>query len=219
VSRSWWVVFIGVVLASCGGISPHERAAVITHAGCGDGFDGEVAAMVVGPELAVTVAHGVAQADSIEVHWGDARLPARVVAYSSRTDLALVAAPGLEADPVAFGAPKTGSEVRMVGGLASGALPLVVEGTPTIRIEEVLGTDRVEREGVELAGEAADGDSGAGLFDRGDALVGLVFAVSDDGSGEVWATASSEIIALMAETERDWRCDAARSRLVDAGQG
>jgi len=47
----------------------------------------------------------------------------------------------------------------------------------------------------------------------------VVFAVSGDGSGEVWATAASEITALLAENEREWRCVPARSRLVNEGQG
>lgn len=192
---------------------------MIAFTGCGDAFGGEVAAVVVGPELVVTVAHGLAQADTLEVAWDQTGYQGSVVAYSSRSDLALVDVSGLDADPVDFGVPVAGSEVRMVGGLASNQLPLTVDDTPTIRIEEVLGTDRVEREGVKLFGDAADGDSGAGLFDAHDALVGVVFAVSDDGSGEVWATAASEINALLADGDGEWRCDPARSRLVEPGQG
>ena len=192
---------------------------MIAYTGCGDAFDGQVAAIVVGPDLAVTVAHAVAQAATVEVGSAGTTYPGRVVAYDSRTDLALVAAPGLDADPVEIGIPAAGSDVRMVGGLASGDLPLAVVDTPTIRIEEVLGSDRVERAGVKLAGNAAVGDSGAGLFDAGGALVGVVFAVSDDGSGEVWASASSEITALLSQAEGDWQCDAARSRLVAPDQG
>ena len=192
---------------------------MITYTGCGDAFGGEVAAIVVGPELAVTVAHGVAQADTIEVEWAGAGHPGRVVAFSSRSDLALVEVPGLQADAVEVGVPVPGSEVRLVGGLASGELPLAVDDTPTIRIEEVLGTERIQRAGVKLTGDAAVGDSGGGLFDGDDALVGLVFAVSEDGSGAVWATGSSEITALLHGGRGEWGCDPARSRLVDTGQG
>ena len=191
---------------------------MITYSGCGDAFGGVVAAIVVGPELAVTVAHGVAQADTIEVEWAETSYQGRVVAYSSRSDLALVAIQGLELDAVTFGAPVTGSEIRLVGGLASREPVLAVDQTLTIRIEEVLGTERVEREGVKLTGDAAVGDSGGGLFDGSDALVGIVFAVSDDGSGAVWATAASEITALLESEEGEWACDPARSRLVDTGQ-
>ena len=192
---------------------------MISYTGCGDGFGGEVAAIVVGPGLALTVAHGVARADALDVRRGDTTYPGRVVAFSSRTDLALVAAIGLEGNPVALGVPAAGSEVRMVGGLTTEASPLVVEDTPTIRIEEVLGSERVERAGLKLIGDAADGDSGAGVFDGSDELVGVVFAVSDGGSGEVWATAASEIAALLAGGDGEWLCDPARSRLVQAGQG
>ena len=215
----WSWTLCAVVIASCGGVAPVDRGATVIVTGCGDGFAGNVAAIAVGPGLAVTVAHGVAQADGVVVEWRGSSHPAQVVVYDGRSDLALLAVPGLEVDEVELGVPAEGSAVTMVGGLASATVSLEVSETLTIRIEEVLGTRRVERAGLRLTGPAVVGDSGAGLFDTSGALVGVVFAVSDEGSGEVWASAATEIEALLDAPAGTWACDPARSRLVDVTHG
>lgn len=200
-------------------MTPAERVVAIDVSGCGDAFDGRVGGVVVADERVVTVAHGLAQADGISVGWAGQTRVGEVVGYDSRTDLAVVAVPGLEATRVEFGQPASGDRLTLVGGLASGDVDATVDRVLTIRIEEVLGTERVERAGLKLGVVAEIGDSGAGLFDRAGRLGGVVFAVNDDGSAIGWATAASEVATLLGQSPEPWGCDPGRSRLVRLDQG
>lgn len=203
-----------LMLGSCGDVTPVSRAVTVEVSGCGDAFDTSVAGVVVAPERVVTVAHGVSQADDVSVVWSEAEFVAHVVGYDPRADLALVAVPGLNMTPVPFAEARPAARVDVIGGLASGHVAATVKDVATIRIEEVLGTERVSRQGLELEVQAAVGDSGASVFDEKGRLVGVLFAVNDDGSDVGWATAATEVEALMGSEPEDWRCDPFRSRLV-----
>ena len=185
---------LAVMLGSCGDVTPSSRAVTVEVSGCGDAFDTSVAGVVVAPERVVTVAHGVSQADGVSVVWSEAKFVARVVGYDARSDLALVAVPGLSMTPVPVAETRANAGVDVIGGLASGNVTATVTDVATIRIEEVLGTERASREGLELEVQAAVGDSGAGVFDEKGRLVGVLFAVNDDGSNVGWATAATEIV-------------------------
>lgn len=222
-ARKWWRgilvgVFLAVTVAGCGRLAPADRVVAIEVSGCGDAFDGRVGGVVVAEEKVVTVAHAVAQADAISVGWGGRILHGEVVGYDSRSDLALIAVSGLDGSDVEFGEPASGEVVTLVGGLVSGDLEVTVDQVLTIRIEQVLGTERVERAGLELRVAAAVGDSGSGLFDKEGRLAGILFAVNDDGSEVGWATAASEVSALLSQPPVAWTCDPARSRLVSFHQ-
>lgn len=205
---------LALVLGACGDVEPSSRAVVVHASGCGDAFDTSAAGIVVAPERVVTVAHAVGQGDDVSVEWSEAVFAARVVGYDARTDLAAVEVPGLNMTPVLFNEARAAAAVDVIGGLASGDLAATVTDILTIRIQEVLGTERVTREGLKLAVPAAVGDSGAGVFDDKGRLVGVLFAVNDDGSSIGWATAASEVEALMDRDLEEWRCDPSRSRLV-----
>jgi len=211
-------VLAAVLAVSCSVTPPGERTVSVAAAGCGDGFDTTVAGVVVGHDLVVTVAHGVAQADAIVVTRNGVTFAGTVVGLDSRTDLALVSVPGVGGDEIVPGEITPGRTVTIAGGLASGDLGAVVTRTATIRIERVLGTDRVERAGIELAAGATVGDSGAGVFDDEGRLLGVLFAVNDDGSEAVWATAVSEVVELLEAPRARWICDPSRSRLVPGDQ-
>ena len=212
------LVLAAVLVTSCSVSSPQERTVSVAAAGCGDGYDTTVAGAVVDRDLVVTVAHGVAQADAIVVGRQGLTFGATVVVLDLRSDLALLSVPGIGGDEIVAGRTASGEAVTIVGGLASGDLDAVVTRTATIRIEEVLGTDRVERAGIELSARARVGDSGAGVFDDEGALVGVVFAVNDDGSDVVWATAASEVTDLFHAPRARWGCDPSRSRLAPVDQ-
>lgn len=181
----------------------------VTFSGCGDAYAGAVAGVVVGPDLVATVAHGVIQGDEFRV--GDLR--GTVVALDRRTDLALIEVAGLDAVPVRLASAAEGGEVTIEGGLSSDSTVAEVVSTPTIRIEEVLGTRRVERLGVELRAELDEGDSGAGVFDFQRRLVGIVFAVNDERDGVAWAVAAAEVELLLSADLGSWKCVPGDSRL------
>lgn len=183
--------------------------------GCGDAFDGVVAGLAVGGDLVVTVAHAVIQADLLVVRAHGDEGNGVVVALDRRTDLALLEVGGLDSAPAELGEARIDDRVTLVGGLAAGDIPATVRRVLDIRIEEVLGTDRVIRRGLELSAEAEVGDSGSGVFGSGGELLGVVFAVDSDGSGTAWATAASELTRLLEAPRTGWVCDPARSRLVE----
>lgn len=177
--------------------------------GCGAAFAGSVAAVGIGPELAVTVAHGVIQGDRFRVD-GEA---ASVVALDRRSDLALLEVPGMEVRDVTLASTEVGAHVTVVGGLVNEVAEARVVATPIIRIEEVLGTRRVERAGLELEARLDEGDSGAGVFDDRNRMVGVVFAVNDARDGTAWAVTGSEVETLLARDRTPWVCDPATSTL------
>lgn len=193
--------------ATAGVSSPVE----VMFSGCGQAFAGSVAGVVVGPELVATVAHGVIQGDDFRV--GESK--GTVVALDRRSDLALIEVEGLDGVAVRLAAAAVGDEVSIEGGLTSGRMVAEVASTPTIRVEEVLGTARVERRGIELHARLDEGDSGAGVFDSQHRLVGIVFAVNDERDGVAWAVAAAEVEALMSSDRGEWQCVPGDSRLRD----
>ena len=207
------VALAAALLIGCGGDGASGRSVVLAIAGCGDAFDSEVGGVVVGVDRVLTVAHAVVQAGAIEVKGPLGAFSGRVVAVDRRTDLALVVVDGMGAEEVLLGAVAQGDTVAVRGGLASGEVEGEVVEVVDIGIEEVLGTNRVERHGLRLRAGLVVGDSGAGVFADG-ALVGLVFAVNEDGSGTAWATSAREIEALLRGGEATWTCDPDQSRLV-----
>lgn len=210
----WLSVAIAAsLLIGCGDQHPAGRSLVLAVAGCGDAFDSEVGGVVVGANRVLTVAHAVVQAGAIEVKGPHGALAGHIVAVDRRTDLALVAVDGLEADEVVLGAAAPGDRVVVRSGLASGDVEGEVVEVVDIGIEEALGTNRVERHGLRLRAGLVVGDSGAGVY-RDEALVGLVFAVNEDGSDTAWATSAREIEALLGGGEATWTCDPDQSRLV-----
>lgn len=183
----------------------------VRFAGCGHAFAGSVAGVVVGPELVATVAHGVIQGDEFRV----GELSGTVVSLDRRTDLALIEVAGLDGVPVRLAGVSAGDAVSIEGGLSSGNTVAEVASTPTIRVEEVLGTRRVERKGIELHAQLDEGDSGAGVFDAQHRLVGILFAVNDERDGVAWAVAAAEVESLMKADHGAWECVPGDSRLRD----
>lgn len=200
-----FVLLLVTGCATTGVSSPVE----VTFSGCGKAFSGAVAGVVVGPDLVATVAHGVIQGDDFRV----GELRGTVVALDTRTDLALIEVAGLDGVPVRLASATAGEEVSIEGGLSSDSTDAEVVSTPMIRIEEVLGTRRVERRGVELRAVLDEGDSGAGVFDYQHRLVGIVFAVNDERDGVAWAAAAAEVESLLGATPERWECVPGDSRL------
>jgi S1-C subfamily serine protease len=216
--RVFSVLVVGFVLVSCAGRDLDERAVSLSVVGCGDAFDSRVAGVVVDRDLVLTVAHAMLQADEVEVDADGVGRRGHVVAVDRRTDLALVAVEGLGGDRVSLGSVDRGERVLFRSGLTSGDFDGEVAAIVDLRIEEALGTERVVRSGLELRAAGSVGDSGAGVYTEDGELVGLVFAVNDDGSDTVWATSATEITALIDGPKTDWVCDPTRSRVVAGNQ-
>lgn len=201
-------------------LSPAQRAVTLEIMGCGDASDSGGSGVILASGVVVTTAHSVIQSHEIAVVTNNGRAAsAKVVAIDRTVDLALLRVTTPPTERVATAVAAAGDTGLVVGGATSGTTPYVVEAFANLTIEEVLGTERHTRVGYELRADTAAGDSGAGIYDAQDRLVGVVFAVSSDGSS-TWATASSEVEGLLANTDLDakpYRCVEDLSRIEPLG--
>lgn len=202
----------GVTLVSCGtdtssretnhppspSVTPADRAVRIETTGCGYASGRTGSGVAIGDGLVVTVAHLLVHGEGVHVtvEGGDAG-GAVVAAVDLQRDLALLR---LEPDgkpDVETSTAAKGDKGLIVGGATSGTGPFEVERMVDLTIEDVLGTDRHDRLGYELAAATDKGDSGAGAYDEEGRLIGIVFATSDEGAA-TWVTASTEIDDFVA---------------------
>lgn len=201
---------------SADGISAEDRAATIDIGGCGDASDRSGSGFLFEDGVIVTAAHLVVQGDNIDVSIGR-ELPVQgtVVELDLQRDLAWVAVPETGVDRAVVFRAEMGQTGRVVGASASGTVGYVVAQLASLSIEEVLGDERTTRLGYELAADTTSGDSGAGAYDEQDRLIGMVFAVSADGSS-TWAIAAEEIVTFLQESDRSqgsYVCEPAVSRI------
>ncbi|NNL47157.1 MAG: trypsin-like peptidase domain-containing protein [Acidimicrobiia bacterium] len=200
-------------------VDPSLRAVRLDTSGCGFASGRIGSGVAVGDELILTVAHLVARADDIEITLtsGDV-VNAHVTAIDLEKDLALLLVPSTGLDDVSLASARIGTAGFIEGGAASGTVPFTVRAAVSLSIEEILGSDRFTRLGYELDARTTTGDSGAGVFNTEDRLIGLVFATGKDGAA-TWATASTEIARFLTRATSDRSqiraiaCDPALSRL------
>ncbi len=196
-------------------LGPQDRAVVLITTGCGHGAAGHGSGVAMGGDLVLTAAHVVAQADLVTVRRNGREYQGSVVVWDRPHDLALVTVDGWELPAAEFGVLALGDEATMVGGLTSGTRQARVAEWVRLTIEEALGTDRYPRLGYQLQVEAADGDSGAGVYDADGRLAGMVFGV-DPAGAFAWATAAEEIQSVMAASRSLFECDPATSFLRES---
>ena len=192
-------------IASCGDDLPDGEQssdpAVVAVEGVACAHETMGVGIVVAPGLVVTNAHVVAGAEELNTRSGDGDgTPVQVVAFDPITDLALLAGDGVGEASVRLGSARAADLVR-VDTIVDGALvssparvvrPIVAVG------EDIYRRDGARRRVLELDAEVVEGDSGAGVFDSGGALVGVLFARSSSGQGRAYAVAASEVEALLA---------------------
>lgn len=195
--------------------SSEPRAVTISTAGCGFASSSGGSGVAIGGDIVLVTAHSVLQASDITVEIDGASHPGVVVALDRPRDLALLRVVGLDLPDVETIDLNVGSEVLMIGGLASGSQKAVVTERATVSIEEALGTRRFERLGYQLDVTAADGDSGAGVYDSKGRLGGIIFAVQPD-TEFAWATAASEIEPMLNGPLSSFVCDEDTSFLVES---
>ncbi|HEX9890393.1 MAG TPA: MarP family serine protease [Nitriliruptorales bacterium] len=168
--------------------------------GCGARSEGS--GWAAAPDTIVTNAHVVAGTSSIQVRRPDGRvLPATVVVFDDRRDVAVLQVDDLGQEPLAMAEPQPGSdavEVGYPGGQNEPrAAPARVSDVRTTVGRDIYGSDRTEREVVFLAASLRKGDSGAPVADVQGAVVGTVFAIAADRSTTAYALAPSEVRAAL----------------------
>ena len=199
-------------------VAPEERAVVVSTRPCGDASSREGSGVIVSPGVVVTAAHVVADSREVSVRARSVDRPADVAVLDLDADIAVLDVPdGSDVDPqspVELSRFVRDQTVRLIGASESGTVDLVVSRPVRIDIAGRRLGERVERDGYELMGVTADGDSGAGVYDAEGRLGGLVFARSDERADVAFAVEASEIREALEQQPATYLCDAERSALV-----
>lgn len=162
----------------------------------------EGSGFVVAPELVVTNAHVVAGQGETTVQLSDgSEVPATVVAFDHRRDLAVLRVPGLDRAPLPLGDADVGDTGAVFGHPGGGALraaPFEVGREVRATGTDIYDRERTERQVLILAAALAPGDSGAGLVDADGRVVGVAFAIAPDKPDVAYALDVEELQAVLA---------------------
>lgn len=182
------IAAVALIAASCGQESPaaspdgYLRAAVgVEASGCslvpalGSGA-------VLARERVMTSAHTVAGASALVViDSAGIRRAATLVGFDPRVDLAVLAVPGLDADPLPVSNAAGGEAGWVLTWRADDrfeASPMTVTKRLVVTIEDIYVDEIVERRAIELDADLSHGDSGAAVVTTSGEVVGIVYAAS-----------------------------------------
>jgi len=145
---------------------------------CGVGVEGT--GWTARTSLVVTAAHVVAGQDdtTVELQSG-ARLPAQVVAFDQRNDIAVLRVDGLGLRPLPLAPARSGTSVAVLGYPENGpftATPARIGRTSVVLAEDAYGRGPVTRAITSLGGRVQHGDSGAPAVDARGGVESTVFA-------------------------------------------
>src|SRR5205807_5231578 len=145
---------------------------------CGVGVEGT--GWVARPNLVVTAAHVVAgQHDTVVELQSGGRLPADVVDFDRRNDVAVLRVRELALRPLALVSAKTGTAVAVLGFPENGPFtvtPARIGHTSVVLAEDAYGSGPVPRTITSLRGRVRHGDSGAPAVDADGAVEATIFA-------------------------------------------
>jgi S1-C subfamily serine protease len=166
---------------------------------CGQNQSGS--GFVVAPERIVTNAHVVAGVDSPVVELPDGQaLDARVVWFDPDADVAILAVPGLEADPLSLADMGIGEE-GVVDGYPHGgpftSTPAEVLAISSERVSDIYGSSASSREVATLAADVQPGNSGGPLITLDGRVAGLVFARNSEHANLGYATTIAQLEPLL----------------------
>ncbi|GAB0103447.1 acid resistance serine protease MarP [Nocardia sp. JMUB6875] len=152
----------------------------------------EGSGFVVAPERIMTNAHVVAGTNTVSVDTARGPLPATVVLFDSSKDVAILAVPGLNAQPLELApADATSGESSIVLGYPGGgrytASAARVRETLNLKGPNIYRDADVKREVYTIRGQVRAGNSGGPLVDTDGRILGVVFgaATTDDDTGYV----------------------------------
>lgn len=163
---------------------------------CNRGQEGS--GWVVAPERVVTNAHVVAgmRSATLRVHGTGRSYTGRVVTFDPRRDLAVLAVPGLPAEPLEQGRDLQRGDGGVVAGFPlDGPYRLDaarVREVVTARGSDIYGAPGTSREVYSLYAQVRPGNSGGPLLSSTGQVVGVVFAKSLDDSSTGYALTLNE---------------------------
>jgi S1-C subfamily serine protease len=152
---------------------------------CSVGVEGT--GWVAASDLVVTAAHVVAgERDTVVELQSGGRLPAEVVAFDRRNDIAVLRVQGLGLRALPLASPKSGTAAAVLGFPENGPFavtPARIGLTSVVLAEDAYGSGPVRRTITSLSGRVRHGDSGAPAVDAGGAVQATVFAARLRGGG------------------------------------
>jgi S1-C subfamily serine protease len=136
---------------------------------------------VVSPGRVVTNAHVVAGVTEpvVQVRGGGA-LPARVVYFDTRHDLAVLAVDNLRPAPLQLGSGLPNGSPAAFAGYPHGgpfqSKPATVQDVATLLVPDIYGRNAAPEDVYRLAGDVQPGNSGGPLLSTDGQVVGVIFA-------------------------------------------
>lgn len=152
-----------------------------TASACSRSLEGS--GFVVAPQRVMTNAHVVAGTDEVAVETTEGKLPARVVHYDPDTDIAVLAVPSLEAEPLDLTQvpAQAGDDAIVLGYPLDGpytATSARVRARVNLRGPDIYDSKTVQRDVYTVRGEVRSGNSGGPMVDPQGQVVGVVFGAS-----------------------------------------
>lgn len=143
----------------------------------------EGSGFVIAPERVMTNAHVVAGTTDVSVEAPKGRRDARVVHYDPGRDIAVLAVPGLDPDPVPLASSEAGAgdDAIALGYPLDGpytATATRVREQINLRGPDIYDRKTVERDVVTLRGQVRSGNSGGPLVGAEGEVIGMVFGAS-----------------------------------------
>lgn len=206
------------ILASCAPPALDEVAEGAVHIEakpCGRSANGSGLTLEDG--LVLTNAHLVAgSTDDVQVETGDGEvLSAVVVGFDVARDLALLAVDGLEAESLELADAQSGAEVSIMARPVDSEIRVLearVSREFNATGDDIYGEGDVSRRALELNVDVVTGVSGAGVYDAGGRLVGVVFAESRRRDNVAYAVTSAEVRVFVEETDATSAANTRRCR-------
>jgi S1-C subfamily serine protease len=190
-----------------------QRTLRVTGTACGYGVEGS--AWVAGRNLVVTNAHVVAgeTATWVQIGGSGQQLPAEVVAFDERNDIAVMRVEGLGLAPLPIAAARTGEAAAVIGFPQNG--PLDIEPARTGTTERVVSTDAydngpVERIVTSFRVYVRPGNSGGPAVDADGRVISTIFASRTDSNNSGYGVPSRIV-------QRHLRAAASRTTPVSTG--
>ncbi len=169
---------------------------------CGLGVEGS--GWIAGPGLVVTNAHVVAgEQDTIVQERGSGpELPARLVRFDVRNDVAVLRVDGLEAQPLPLAADvSAGTGGAILGYPLNGpfdARAARVGETRTVLSEDAYGRGPVRRAVTPLRGRVRSGNSGGPVVDAQGRVLATIFAATTSGRPAGFGVANAVVREALA---------------------
>lgn len=181
------------------------RASVVRTEGEACGGIQSASGFVVAPERVVTNAHAVAGVARPEVVRDDGeRLAAQVIHFDPGVDLAILAVPGMDRDPLPVGEAGEGDVGAVLGFPGGGdfvATPYAIGREVVAQGTDIYDDEATSRRIFVLASDIVPGDSGSALLSPAGEVVGVAFAIAPDAPGTAYALRSEELLDALSAAD------------------